>query len=163
MIGMGFIGDAYFQEETQRALTRGESLTLGDYSLRFDDLQTYPGTDGREILEASTTLFKDGEFVRTLNPRRDYYVVQQQPVTVPAVYSTAAGDVYLLLVGWEEIGLQSSTFKMYLNPLINWTWAGGLVLILGTFIAVWPQATGRRKASYVLKPGIFRPQPSTGD
>lgn len=163
MIGLGFIGDAYFQDETQRALTRGESLTLGDYSLRFDDLQTYPGTDGREILEASTSLFKNGEFVRTLNPRRDYYVVQQQPVTVPAVYSTAAGDVYLLLVGWEEIGLQSSTFKMYLNPLINWTWAGGFVLILGTFVAVWPQTAGRRKASYVLKPGNFRPQPSAGD
>ncbi|MGB3717125.1 MAG: cytochrome c-type biogenesis CcmF C-terminal domain-containing protein, partial [Candidatus Promineifilaceae bacterium] len=57
MIGLGFIGDAYFQEETQRALTRGESMSLGDYSLRFDDLQTYPGSDGREVLEATTSLY----------------------------------------------------------------------------------------------------------
>ncbi len=163
MIGLGFIGDAYFQEETQRALTRGESLSLGDYSLRFDDLQTYPGSDGREVLEASTSLFKNGEFVRTLQPRRDFFVVQQQPVTVPAVYSTPGTDVYVLLVGWEKIGLQSSTFRMYLNPLINWTWAGGIVLILGTFIAVWPQAAGQRKVSYTLEPGSFRPQTSAGD
>jgi hypothetical protein len=47
--------------------------------------------------------------------------------------------------------------------LINWTWAGGFVLILGTFIAVWPQATGRRKVSYTLEPGKFRPQTSAGD
>ena len=38
-----------------------------------------------------------------------------------------------------------------------------IVLILGTFIAVWPQATGRRKASYTIKPGTIRPQPSAGD
>ena len=163
MIGLGFIGDAYFQEETQRALQRGESLSLGDYSLRFDDLQRYPGTDGREVLEAKTSLFKNGEFVRTLQPRRDLFIVQQQPVTIPAVYSTPGADVYVLLVGWESIGLQSSTFRMYLNPLINWTWAGGFVLILGTFIAVLPQAVGRRKVSYTLKPGKVYPQPNPGD
>ena len=115
------------------------------------------------MLEATTSLFKNGQFIRTLSPRRDYFVVQQQPVTVPAVYSTAGGDVYVLLVGWEEIGFQSSTFKVYLNPLINWTWAGGLVLILGTFIAMWPQATGQRKTSYSLKPGALHPQTSVGD
>jgi cytochrome c-type biogenesis protein CcmF len=163
MIGLGFIGDAYFQEETQRALQRGESMSLGEYSLRFDDLQSYPGSDGREILEANTSLFKNGEFVRTLQPRRDFFVVQQQPVTIPAVHSTAAADVYVLLVGWEDIGFQSSTFRMYLNPLISWTWAGGLVLILGTFIAVWPQAAGQRKTSYTLRPEKVRPQPSPGD
>ena len=51
----------------------GESLTLGDYSLRFDNLEMYPGSDGREVLEATTSLFKNGEFVRTLKPRRDFF------------------------------------------------------------------------------------------
>ncbi|NIT40875.1 MAG: hypothetical protein GTN46_04950, partial [Gammaproteobacteria bacterium] len=77
--------------------------------------------------------------------------VQQQPVTIPGVYSSPGADVYVLLVGWEEIGLQSSTFKIYLNPLINWTWLGGIVLILGTFIAAWVPASGNRRASYMLK------------
>ncbi len=162
MIGLGFIGDAYFQQETQMALARGESLTLGEYSLRFDNLELYPGSDGREVLEATTSLFKNGEFVQTLNPRRDYFVVQQQPMTIPAVYATPAQDVYLLLVGWEEIGFGASTFKMYLNPLISWTWMGGFVLILGTFIAAWPETQRQKKRSYVLKPDRLQPQPGLG-
>ena len=160
MIGLGFIGDAYFQQETQMALSQGESLTLGDYSLRFDNLEMYPGSDGREVLEATTSLFKNGEFVRTLKPRRDFFVVQQQPMTIPAVYPTPAQDVYVLLVGWEEIGFGASTFRMYLNPLISWTWAGGFILILGTLIAAWPE--GRKKRVNAVYPRSWQPQPGLG-
>ncbi len=161
-IGLGFIGDAYFQQETQVALAQGESLSLGEYSLRFDNLEMYSGSDGREVLEATTSLFKNGELVRTLKPRRDFFVVQQQPMTIPAVYATPAQDVYLLLVGWEEIGFGSSTFRMYLNPLISWTWLGGFVLILGTLIAAWPERQGQKKRSFVTQPASFRPKPMLG-
>ncbi len=160
MVGLGFIGDAYFQQETQVALSQGESLNLGEYTLRFDDLDMYPGSDGREVLEATTSLFKNGEFIRTLNPRRDFFVVQQQPMTIPDVYSTPEMDVYLLMVSWESIGLGSATFKLFLNPLINWTWFGGFVLIFGTLIAAWPES--QKKSSYVLRPGRVLPQPVTG-
>ncbi len=163
MIGLGFIGESYFKSETQVALSRGESLTIGDYSLRFDNLEAYPGSDGREILEATTSLYKNGEFIRTMKPRRDYFIVQEQPSTIPAVYATPAEDVYVLLIGWEEIGYSSSTFKVYINPLISWTWVGGFVLIFGTIVAAWPQAERRRKSSYVLKPAQVRPQLGTGD
>lgn len=164
MIGLAFIGDAYFQEETQRALSKGESMTLGEYELRFDDLQMYPGSDGREVLQASTTLFKDSRVVATLNPRRDYFVVQRQPMTIPDVYTTAAEDIYVLLIGWEEMGLSSSTFRIYRNPLIIWAWVGGLMLILGTAVAVWPEARRRKQASYTLKPAdALATQPGVGD
>jgi cytochrome c-type biogenesis protein CcmF len=168
MIGLAFIGDVYFQEETQRALAKGESMQLGSYQLRFDNLEMYAGSDGREVLEATTSLYKDGNFLRTLHPRRDFFVVQQQPVTIPAVYTTPAEDIYVLLVGWEEVGLSSSTFKIYRNPLIIWAWVGSLVLILGTGIAVWPQARRRRQESYALRPSrrpTARPAPQavTGD
>ena len=163
MIALGFIGDSFFKQETQGTVAAGESLQLGAYSLRFDNLGYYAGSDGREVLEATTSLFKDGQFVRTLNPRRDYFVVQRQPVTIPGVYSTAAEDVYVLLVGWEEIGLGASTFKIYINPLINWAWVGGLMLIVGTLIAAWGPISGQREVSYALRRPTARPQPAAGD
>lgn len=162
MVGLGFIGDAYFQQETQRALSQGESMTVGAYTLQFDGLEMYAGSDGREVLEATTSLYKDGEFIRTLKPRRDFFVVQQQPMTIPAVHSSAALDVYVLFVNWEEIGLGAATFKIYLNPLINWSWAGGFVLILGTLIAAWPERAGKRRRSYVLKPGSLHTESVSG-
>ncbi|KAA3644129.1 MAG: heme lyase CcmF/NrfE family subunit [Chloroflexi bacterium] len=163
MIALGFIGDTFFKEETQGSLSVGETLTLNNYELRFNGLEIYPGSDGREVLEASTTLFKDGEAIQDLSPRRDFFVVQQQPVTIPGVYSTAAGDVYVLLVGWEEIGLTSSTFKIYINPLVNWVWIGGIVMMFGTLIAAWPSQKNLRSRSYVLKPGTPQLQPNAGD
>jgi len=42
------------------------------------------------------------------------------------------------LVDWQPISTQSATFKIYLNPLVNWLWLGGIVFILGTLIAAWP-------------------------
>ncbi|MFV1859152.1 MAG: heme lyase CcmF/NrfE family subunit [Anaerolineales bacterium] len=163
MIALGFIGDSFFKSETQGTLGIGESLELGRYTLRFDNLVQFAGSDGRDVVEASVALFKDGDFIKELRPRRDFFVVQRQPVTVPGVYSTLGEDVYLLLVGWEEIGLSASTFKLYINPLINWTWLGGLVLALGTTIAIWPQGRMQTEASYVLRPKKLRPASQAGD
>jgi cytochrome c-type biogenesis protein CcmF len=160
MIALGFIGDSFFKSETQGTLAVGDSLELGNYSIRFDGLTQSPGSDGREVVEASVSLFKKGEFIEVLKPRRDFFLVQQQPVTVPGTYSTLGEDVYLLLVGWEEIGLSSSTFKLYLNPLINWTWIGGVVIALGATIAIWPEA---RKRSYLLRSRELQPASLAGD
>jgi cytochrome c-type biogenesis protein CcmF len=62
------------------------------------------------------------------------------PMTIAGAHSTFEGDYYVLLVGWEELNASTATFKVYLNPLINLVWWGGIVLILGTFIAAWPAA-----------------------
>ncbi len=162
MIALGFIGDAYFQQETQGTVAVGEQLTIGDYTLRYDDLRQYAGSDGREVLEATATLFKDGEFVEVLRPRRDFFLVQRQPVTIPGVHSRMAEDVYVLLVGWEEIGLTAATFKIYVNPLINWAWLGGFVLTFGTLLALWPSG-GAAWASYAFKPRESRLAVGLGD
>lgn len=151
LIALGFIGDGNFKLETQGTVSEGEALVIGDYQLQFEQLRGYPGSDGREVVEAVTTLSQDGEAIRSLNPRRDYFIVQEQPVTIPGVYSTPGKDVYVLLVGWDNGG-QSATFKIYINSLINWVWIGGFMMILGTIIAAW-STTKQREATYALKPG----------
>jgi cytochrome c-type biogenesis protein CcmF len=152
LIAMGVIGDAYFKQETQGTVSQGEYLTIGGYQLEFKELLGYPGSDGREVVEAVTSLSEKGQIIRELNPRRDYFVVQEQPVSIPGVYSTAGMDFYVLLVGWDDSGT-SATFKVYVNPLINWVWVGGIVMILGTVIATWNNPA-RREATYVLKQAV---------
>lgn len=156
LIAMGIIGDAYFKQETQGTVSQGEVLSVGGYQLQFNELLGYPGSDGREIVEAVTSLSQDGQPIRDLSPRRDYFVVQEQPVSVPGVYSTPGMDFYVLLVGWDDTGT-SATFKIYVNPLINWAWMGGMVMILGTLIAA-RSSPARREATYVLKPEILTSQ-----
>ena len=162
MIALGVIGDAYFKQETQGTLTAGQSLSVAGYSLRFEGLKSYPGSDGRDIIEADTILLKNGQTIRPMQPRRDFFVVQEQPVTVPAVYATAGTDVYILLLDWQNDG-RSATFKIYINSLINWVWGGGLMMILGTLIAAWPARDARKETTYQLRPQVFSPQTSAGD
>ena len=166
MIALGIIGDGFFKQETQGTLAVGESLSIGDYSFRFEGLRGYPGSDGRDVVEAQLKLFKGNRFIRDLRPRRDFFIVQEQPVTVPGVYSTSGEDVYTLLLGWEGGSQDAATFRIYINPLINWVWAGGVALILGTLVAAWPAKKERQEVTYVLRPDVLRgvlAQPETGD
>jgi cytochrome c-type biogenesis protein CcmF len=66
-------------------------------------------------------------------------------MTPPALLGSMKEDLYVLLGGWESDG-SLATFKVFLNPLVNWLWLGGLMFIFGTLVAAWPDAAEERKA-----------------
>ncbi|MDP6653110.1 MAG: cytochrome c-type biogenesis CcmF C-terminal domain-containing protein, partial [Gammaproteobacteria bacterium] len=138
LMAVGIIGIEMFQTETQGTLAHGEQIKLGDYTMIYNNLVEFPTDDNRIVTRAMVSVYKHGQFVAKLHPRRDFYVDNQQPMTIPGLYSTIESDFYVLLVGWKPIGVQSATFKIYLNPLVNWLWFGGFVFIFGTLIAAWP-------------------------
>jgi cytochrome c-type biogenesis protein CcmF len=142
---IGIIGSTFFQKETQGQLRPGEQLTLGRYVVTYDSLDEFSTEDGRQVARASVSVYRDGVFTGQLHPRRDYYVESQQPMTIPGVRSTLEDDVYVLLVTWEPVAANGATFKIYVNPLINWVWAGGIVFILGTLVAAWPDPAEARR------------------
>ncbi len=138
LMALGIIGIELFQTETQGTLARGEQLTLGRYVMVYDGLTQFRGPDGREISRAEVSIYKDGRPAGRLFPRQDFYVAQNQSMTIPGVRSTLGDDFYVLLVGWEPIAQEEATFKAFHNPLVNFVWLGGGVFILGTLVAAWP-------------------------
>lgn len=138
LMALGIIGIELFQTETQGTLARGEQLSLGRYVMVYEGLTRFNAPDGREITRAEVAVYKEGQFVGRLFPRQDFYVSENQPMTIPGVRSTLEEDLYVLLVGWEPIGQQGATFKIFHNPLVNFVWLGGGVFILGTLVAAWP-------------------------
>jgi cytochrome c-type biogenesis protein CcmF len=138
LMAFGIIGIEIFQSETQATLAQGEQLTLGRYVMTYDSLSQFDTPDGRNVARAVVAVYEDGEFVGKLYPRRDFYYASQQPMTIPGVRSTLEDDFYVLLVGWEPIAQAGATFKVYHNPLVNFVWLGGIVFIIGTLVAAWP-------------------------
>ena len=136
VIGIGVIGSTLFQQTTQRTLATGESFDFGGYTMRYDGFTEGIADDGRQMEIADVSVIQNGQVVANLRPRHDIY--PDMPMTIAGSYSTLAADFYVLLVGWEPMGASSATFKIYINPLINLIWWGGIVLILGTLIAAWP-------------------------
>jgi cytochrome c-type biogenesis protein CcmF len=155
LMTIGVVGTNFFQQETQGHLRPGEQLTLGRYVITFDSLDEFITNDDRQVARAIVSVHRDGRFVGELYPRRDFYFTAQQPMTIPGVRSTVEDDVYVLLVSWEPIAANGATFKIYLNPLVNWIWAGGLVFILGTLVAAWPNAEELRRK--VAAPALIAP------
>jgi cytochrome c-type biogenesis protein CcmF len=111
--------------------------------MTYDAINNWDHEDGdRNVLRAVVTVYRDGEQVATLYPRRDFYYSSGTPATIPAVRSTLQDDFYVLVVGSE--GPDATTFKVYHNPLVNFVWLGGGVFILGTLVAAWPSSSKRR-------------------
>jgi len=139
LMALGIIGIELFQSETQGTISRGEQMTLGRYTMIFESLTQWDAADGRNIARAVVDVYRDGVLVDQIYPRRDFYYDAQQSATIPGVRSTLEDDFYVLLVGWESLGNQGATFKVYHNPLVNFVWLGGIIFILGTMVAAWPE------------------------
>ncbi|MEW5869782.1 MAG: heme lyase CcmF/NrfE family subunit [Chloroflexota bacterium] len=138
LMALGVIGIEMFQTETQGTVPQGGQISLGEYSLTFNSLAVFDTNDGRNVARAVVEVQKDGRFVGELYPRRDFFFESQQPMTIPGVRSTWEDDLYVILVDWQPVSTQGATFKVYRNPLVNWLWFGGIVFILGTLVAAWP-------------------------
>jgi cytochrome c-type biogenesis protein CcmF len=149
LVAIGVVGSRYYQVESQRNLAVGESMAItsnviGTYELTYHGLRDGASPDDRIITEAVLSVTYNGRPAGSLIPTREYFVVQQQPMTIPDKRSTLADDLYVILAGWEGTG-ETATFKAYINPLVNWLWIGGFVFILGTIVAAWPTPKERRE------------------
>jgi cytochrome c-type biogenesis protein CcmF len=139
LMAFGIVGIELFQTETQGTLAQGEQLTLGRYTMIYEDLAQFDTSDERNVARAVVSVYRKGRFVGELYPRRDFYYRSQQSMTIPGVRSTLEDDFYVLLVGWQPIAAGGATFKVYHNPLVNFVWLGGFVFIVGTIVAAWPE------------------------
>ncbi len=160
---IGVIGSSMFQLETQGRIAEGQSLNLGGYTMLYERLDEFVHTDGRQVSRATVSVWRDGQKLAELYPRRDFYPEQQQPMTIPGARSSFEDDFYVLLIDWEPIGQHAATFKLYVNPLINWVWAGGLIFILGTLVAAWPDMADDRRRRTVLSGPRPANAPAAGD
>jgi cytochrome c-type biogenesis protein CcmF len=138
LMAIGIIGIEIFQTETQGTIPQGGSITLGNYKLTYESLAVFDTPDGRNVARAVLTVRKDGKVVGELHPRRDFFFESQQPMTIPGVRSTWEEDLYVILVDWLPVSSEGASFKVYENPLVNWLWLGGIVFIMGTLVAAWP-------------------------
>jgi len=130
----GTAGSVLNQERLEN-LKPGDQIDLRDYRLEYLTAtpipeQHYGGATAR------LALFRGDEPLGIMTPQKRVYWLEQQPASVPSVYSTLREDIYVILTNIEADG--SATFKVYRNPLVNWIWIGGYVFVLGSIVVMWP-------------------------
>jgi cytochrome c-type biogenesis protein CcmF len=152
LMAIGILGIEIFQKETQGTLAIGDSIEIGNYRIEYQDLANWDDLpSGVNYTRAVVNVYKDGEFLGQLNPRKDYYYDSQQPMTIPGQRATLGDDLYVLLVDWQPISANGATFKIYVNPLVNWLWIGSILFLFGVVVAAWPEKDPVQEPVRVVK------------
>ncbi|MEO8394065.1 MAG: cytochrome c-type biogenesis CcmF C-terminal domain-containing protein [Chloroflexota bacterium] len=142
VIGIGVIGSTLFQQTTQQTMTVGQTVSIGQYTMTYNGmLPNQIADDGRLMDIAQLSVTQNGGAPVQIRPRQDFYTQSSEgmnQMNIAGADSTLEGDFYVLLSGWDQPNGATATFKIYVNPLINFIWWGGIVLIFGTVISVWP-------------------------
>lgn len=149
LIVIGITSSSVFVTEKLATLREGESMELRGYTLRFDGLKQYT-TDAKNATAAEVTVYKGGVEVGTMVPEKNLYKYEGNreinQETEVAIRSTFTDDLYLILSSVGTDG--SATFRALINPMVSWIWAGGVVLLLGAIVTMWP--SGRKSREEVF-------------
>ena len=133
---LAFSGNA-FKLEKDVSLERGESVQLGDYNLTYKGLSE-ENEPGKTLYKAHMDVTHDGEPAYTMYPGKAVFAATpQMPTSEIDIKSGPLEDVYTALVNFDERGNRAA-FKIFVNPFTWWFWMGGVVLVLGSMIAMWP-------------------------
>jgi cytochrome c-type biogenesis protein CcmF len=160
LMAVGILGINIFQIQTQGTLPVDGSLKLGNYTVKYESIAQFNGPDNRQVTRAVVGVYdQKGNYLGELHPRIDYYPDAQQNMTIPGERSTVQDDLYVLLVDWQPATANGATFKVFVNPLINWLWVGALVFLLGILVAAWPD----REPEYVRELSHRTEQASAAD
>ncbi len=145
LVFIGIAGSA-FNKDIQMDMSPGQSLSIGPYTIlcqNFDQV----ANDNYQSERATLEVFRNGHSEMMLYPQRRLYLASQVTETMVAVQSSALRDLYVVYAG-RNPDTGKPVIHAYLNPLVKWIWFGGVVVVLGTGLAMLPN----RRAAIVLRP-----------
>jgi cytochrome c-type biogenesis protein CcmF len=126
-----------YETEKDIRMDIGETVTLNDYTFRFEGAHEVPGPN---YIAARGTIrvIKQGQELRMMYPEKRVYHVQRMPMTEAAIDTGFTRDLYVSL--GEQVSDSAWVVRVQVKPFVDWIWGGCLVMALGGLLA----ATDRR-------------------
>lgn len=140
IILIGLVGSTMFVADTQPSVKNeaGTQLEVGGYTLTYQGLDTQNLTNGDVVTTALFDVSRGGRLVGTANPGQVQFYRQQSSKLNADVIVEPLRDIFIVFQGLDpqtnELSLQ-----VKINPLISWAWAGFLLTIIGSALAMWPK------------------------
>ena len=131
----------FFQTQREAQLKRGESLTVADYTLRFDRAIGV-NNHGVDTIKAQFTLSRDGTTLRQVEAgQRTFPGFPDQPVSVISISTFGLDDVYVFVSSVD--GADAASVRVFVNPLTPLVWLGGALMLVGGILCWWPERSRR--------------------
>jgi cytochrome c-type biogenesis protein CcmF len=142
LLAIGVAGSSAYQHITDKKLVRGQSLSVGAYTLTYRrlDVRTRANvTETRALLDVR----RGGESLGSISAGKNAYASgPSNEVGIRTNYLTGE-DLFVIAEQIEGDG--SVYFRVFVKPLVNLIWLAGLVFVLGSVVALWPDAREERR------------------
>jgi cytochrome c-type biogenesis protein CcmF len=144
LLALGIIGSSSYDKVGEGRLARGETLAVGDYTLRFLGLQERQAANATEV-RAVLAVERGGKSLGTLKAGKNAYSVEQQVSNEVGIRSDLLTGEDLFVIADQVNDDGSVYFRVLVKPLVNLLWLSGIVFLLGSLIALWPDAREERR------------------
>ncbi len=153
LIFIGIAGRA-FSADIQKQVNVGQSVKIGPYTLVCQNFDS-PSNANYSSQRATIEVFRNGKSEMMLYPERRLFTASQVTETIVAIESSPLRDLYVVYSGIDP-DTNKPVIHAFINPLVKFIWFGGIVVILGTGLAMFPE----RRAALVIRAAT---EPSWGD
>jgi len=146
LLFVGFVGRA-FEVEKEFVLSPGKTIYFANHEFRLNNVTSeerdnhYAFISDMDVLDANN----DNAYITTLYPEKRIYFHRnpdpdkRQPHSELDIYRTMSKDIYSIFSSYDP-QKNEAYFKIMINPLVNWVWIGGIVIIFGALFAFWPSS-----------------------
>ena len=144
LLAVGIAGSSAFDKAADAKLRPGESMAVGDYNLRYEALDERQTSNATEI-RAQLAVSRGDRDLGTLEAGKNAYTVEQQLSNEVGIRSDPLTGEDLFVIT-EQIDPDGTVyFRVFVKPLVNLIWIAGLVFVMGSLIALWPDAREQRR------------------
>ena len=154
---VAFAGMA-FDSNMEASLVPGESVEMRSsygHTYEFTHLGVSQGWElNRFVSTALVEVKRNGESIgRIKSEKRQHFTCRVQvepcprdlreasfePSTEAGIRSDLREEIYVVFAGSVE-GTEEAVYRFTLNPLVWWVWFGGVILVIGGMVTMWPSS-----------------------
>jgi cytochrome c-type biogenesis protein CcmF len=144
LLAIGIAGSSAFDSVAEARLERGGSMEIAGYTLVYRSLDERQSANATEI-RATLGVERDGRDLGTLEAGKNAYTIEEQVSNEVGIRSDPLTGEDLFVIA-EQIDPDGTVyFRVFVKPLVNLIWVAGLVFLLGSLIALWPDAREQRR------------------
>jgi cytochrome c-type biogenesis protein CcmF len=144
LLAIGIAGSSLYQTVSEQRLRPGQTMRVADYALTYRSLAQRNGPNAREV-RAVVGVRRGDRDLGSLRAGKNQYPVEGQVSNEVAIRSDLLTGEDLFVIA-DQIDPDGTVyFKVFVKPLVNLVWLAGVVFVLGSLVALWPDAREQRR------------------
>ena len=150
LLAIGIAGSSAYGTSREVKLLPGQTATVAGYRLTYqglDPIRNDPNRTG-----AYAVLGVSGRWHGTLRTGDVTYTGFQETDRDVGIKTDWLRAQDLYVIADFEKGSQAVFFKVLVKPLVNLIWIAGIVFVLGSLVALWPDAREQRRLATRFAP-----------